>query len=112
MNWYGLMDKPSQKVDEFVKSVSERVFKKANRYSCFTEEFIKYITDNEIDKLYFVGLDTDACVLKSALDCFERNIPLEVLTNYCASTGGDEIHKAAIELMDRNISGNCVNKEV
>lgn len=111
MNWYDLMDKPSQKLDKFVESVSERVFKK-NSYSCFTKEFEEYLIDNEIDKLYFLGIDTDACVLKSALDCFERNINFEVLTNYCASTGGEEIHEAAIKIMDRNISGNCVNKEM
>ena len=111
MNWYDLMDKSSQKLNKIIESVSEKVFEK-NSYSCFTEEFEEYIKDNGIDKLYFVGIDTDACVLKSALDCFERNIKFEVLTNYCASTGGKEIHEAAIKIMDRNISSNCVNKKM
>lgn len=108
MNWHGLMDEVSRTVDENVKKCCERIFVKTI-YSCFNQEFSDYIRDNKIDKLYFAGIDTDCCVLKSATDCFERNISFEVLINYCASNGGVESHNAAIKVLERTIGRQNIN---
>ena len=101
-NWDGLMDPESQQLDEFVASISEKVFDK-NINSCFSEEFVTFLRENDITKLFFVGIDTDCCVMKSAFDCFDRIIPFDVFTECCASTGGKNIHEAACEVMKRNL---------
>ena len=108
MGWNGLMDAASQQVDAYVESVCERIFVKKT-YSCFTEEFEKYLKENQIEKLYFVGIDTDCCVLQSATDCFESNLPFEVLLYYCASNGGAESEEAALRVMRRTIGTACMN---
>lgn len=55
------------------------------------------------EELFLVGVDTDGCVLATAIDLFENNIRPIVLTDYCASNGGEEVHTAAITCMKRLI---------
>ena len=108
MNWNDLMDEQSIKLDTYVESISERVFDK-KLYTCFNSEFKEYLEKNEIDKLFFAGIDTDCCVLKSAVDCFENNIYVEVILNVCASTGGPRSDDAAKLVLERLIGANNLN---
>jgi len=107
MKWHDMMDEESQKLDEFVQSVADRIFVKYIN-SCFTDEFCEYIREKKIDKLYFVGLDTECCVLKSAFDSFDKNIPFQVLGDYCASSAGKEIHRIACTVMKSAIGKDSV----
>lgn len=107
-NWDKLMDFESQKLDDYIASVSEKVFDKSIN-SCFSEEFLLYLKEKNISKLYFLGIDTDCCVLKSAFDCFDRKIPFEVIIDCCASTGGKKIHEAAYEIMRRNLGDTIIS---
>lgn len=102
MGWHGLMDDKSIELSSEISKITNKIFEK-NIYSCFNDEFLNYIDENKIGKLYFVGIDTDCCVLKSATDCFERNIPFKVLINYCASNGGESSQEAAIKVLTRMI---------
>lgn len=104
MGWSGFMASPELDLHPYAAEHCERVFWK-NTYTCFNEEFETYLRENAIDKLYFAGVDTDCCVLKSAADCFERNIPFEVLADCCASNGGANSHQAAIRVMERLLGG-------
>ncbi len=105
--WDQMMDENSQALAQIVKDSAERVFDKDTN-SCFTEEFVTYISDEKIEKLVFLGIDTDCCVLKSAYDSFDRKIPFEVLTECCASTGGEDIHNFACQIMLRNFGGEHI----
>lgn len=109
MQWYGLMTEESQQIHETIQGKYERVFRKYG-YSCFTPEFEAFVSENQIDKIYFAGIDTDCCVLKSATDCFERNISFEVLVNYCASNGGEPSHQAALMVLRRTIGRSQINE--
>ena len=100
LGWDGMMDEKSQAVDSRILPLVERVFVKQG-YTCFTEEFCDFIKTEGISCLVFAGVDTDACVLKTALDCFERGIP--VLWEYCGSSGGERIEEAAYQILLRNI---------
>ncbi len=111
MGWKDLKDSASQALAPEIEAISEKVFRK-RLYSCFIPEFEEFIRDNAIDKLYFVGIDTDCCVLQSCTDCFERNIPFEVLINYCASSGGQYSHNAGIAVMERTIGKNMINHDI
>lgn len=111
MKWFDFMDATTTELDPYIDQISERVFEKPG-YTCFTPEFEKYLKENNIDYLYFVGVDTDCCVLKSAADCFEKNIPFQVLMNYCMSGGGEDSQKAAELVFRRMIGDYCINKEL
>ena len=67
------------------------------------KELESIIQKNNIEKVYLVGIDTDCCVLKTAIDLFEHNIEPIVLADYCASNGGKESQNAAITVLNRNI---------
>ena len=111
MCWNKCMSGESIQLYPVVEQKAEQVFEKS-KYSCFTKEFKQYIKKNKINKIYLAGVDTDGCVLKSALDCFERGIQLEVLVNFCASTGKHGNHEAGIKVLERSLGRNCMNYEL
>ena len=79
-----------------------------NKYSALTSELKKYIEDNKIDNIYLCGIDTECCILKTALDLFEDKYNVYVLKNYCACTHGEIRHNNAIEILKRNIGEKYV----
>lgn len=85
-------------------------------YSGVTEEFLKQLTgnnDGELPKRVFLaGVDTDCCVLATAISLFENNIRPIVLAEYTASTGGADAHQAGLQCLERTIGRNQIRKEV
>lgn len=49
------------------------------------------------DEYTIIGFDTDACVLKIALDMLDRNYNIKVDTEYCFSHGGLSQHKKVLK---------------
>jgi nicotinamidase-related amidase len=109
LHWRKVMDKKSQAIPEEITKIAERTFDK-DCYSCFTPEFCKFVEKNDIDKLYFVGVDTDCCVLKSAADAFERGIRPIVVAKCCASHGGGLSHRAGLRVLKR-LTGQSIIKK-
>ena len=72
-------------------------------YSACTDQGVELLNQLGVTEAYIAGIDTDCCVLKTALDLFERGIRPIVLTHFCASNGGPESHAAAITVLERNI---------
>jgi nicotinamidase-related amidase len=79
-------------------------------YSGLSEEVIDFVRVNKISKVFLVGIDTDCCVLATAISLFERNIRPFVLADYSASTGGMASHRAGIRVLERLIGRNSVIK--
>ena len=77
-------------------------------YSALTNELKNYIEDYKIDNIYLCGIDTECCILKTALDLFESGYNVYVLKNYCACTHGELRHNNAIEILKRNIGEKYV----
>ena len=102
MNWHRLMESPEIDIIPEIEDKSNIILEK-NVYSAYCKELESIIQNNNIEKVYLVGIDTDCCVLKTAIDLFEHNIEPIVLADYCASTGGKESHNAAITVLNRNI---------
>lgn len=107
--WHDLMDAESQQLDNYIESISERVFDKGTN-SCLTTELRGYLIENHIDKLYFVGVNTDCCVLASAFDAFDSGFNFEILTQCCASTMGKHVHEIACEVCKCNFGCTMVNE--
>ena len=54
------------------------------------------------------GIDTEACILKTAFDLFEKEYDVYVLKDYCASTLGVKRHNNAIAILKRNIDEKSI----
>jgi len=50
-----------------------------------------------------VGIDTDMCVLKIAMDIFDLGIEPVVYVDCCASTAGLQAHLSGLAILSRNI---------
>ena len=74
-----------------------------NTYTCVDDEFLSDLRKHKIEEVHICGIDTDACVLKSAVDLFEAGIRPVVLANACASHAGQEFHEYALRILRRLI---------
>lgn len=102
MHWNRLKTAPETDLYAGIESRSSIVVKKTT-YSACTAEVSDIIQKYGVKEAYISGIDTDCCVLKTAIDLFEMNVRPIVLTNYCASNGGIESHCAAIKVLERTI---------
>ena len=102
LGWTGLMEQVEQTLHAVVEACADRVFPKKG-YTCFTPAFTRFIHENDIRSLAMCGIDTDCCVLKSAIDAFERGIRCDVICDCCASNGGIKSHNAALLVLKRAI---------
>lgn len=110
MHWNRMMDPIEQKIVSAKLEHSADCVLKKDVYSCITPEFMSWIKQQGISKIYFAGVDSDGCVLKSAFDCFDAGIDFSILEDCCASSGGEEIHKMALAVMRRSFGRNRLCK--
>lgn len=71
-----------------------------------SEELRTYLKSSNFDSIDLVGIDTDMCVLKIALDIFDLGIEPFVYTDCCASTSGLQAHLAGLAVLARNIGAD------
>ena len=107
LNWRKMIDKESHTIPGNITKLAEKIFEK-DHYSCFTPELRNFLKESNIDKLYFVGMDTDCCVLKSAADAFELGISPFVIEDCCASHYGKSNHRAGIKVLERLIARRVI----
>ncbi|MEN8907721.1 MAG: isochorismatase family protein [Clostridiales bacterium] len=107
MNWHRLMDEKETKLYEPIEEKADLIIEK-NIYTGIGNEVLKFIKNNNIDKIYLAGIDTDCCVLKTAVDFFEFGIRSYVLEYYSASNGGLESHQAALTVLRRLIGEDSI----
>lgn len=107
LNWNKLTNPPEIDIVPFVKSASKYIIQKSVYTSC-NYDLINLLRTLKVSEVYIVGIDTDCCVLKTAMDLFEINIRPIVLSYYCASNGGKKSHDAALTVLRRNIGDNQV----
>ena len=68
-------------------------------YSSLTAEFLRYLETHRIREIYLAGIDTEACVLKTAVDLFEANYRPIVLADCCMSHVSQALHQKALDLL-------------
>lgn len=83
----------------------EQVFDK-DKYSCWNEEMQIFVCENNIDKIYFAGVNTGCCVLHSVLDCYNDLVECAVIEDLCGSTSGAEEHENALAVLR-----NCITEK-
>ena len=72
-------------------------------YTLFTPEGTRLVAERGWTDLYVCGIDTDICVLKTAVDAFEQNLTPWILKDACASHSGPEAHTAGLFIAERFI---------
>ena len=114
-NWSDLKTSDETNLYEPLKEFVDATFKKTT-YNCVNDDFIELLTElndyEEVNEVYICGLDTDACVLATAIGLFDHLIAPIVLEDYCFSTGGEQYHKAGLKCLERTISKSLIRKDV
>lgn len=77
-------------------------------YSLFTPEGTQLVNERGWTDLYLCGIDTESCVLKTAVDAFERDLTPWILQDACASHAGPETHNAGLLIAGRFIGVNQI----
>lgn len=77
-----------------------------NKYAYGLGEY-QYARLDKDYEYHIVGYNTDACILKVALDLFDRKFNLRVLKDYCYSSLGESQHQLGIKILT-DLIGNYV----
>lgn len=72
-------------------------------YTLFTDAGEQLVRERGWTDLYVCGIDTDSCVLKTAVDAFERDLTPWIVTDASASHGGPAAHDAGLAVARRFI---------
>ena len=83
----------------------DRVYTKPG-YTGIPDELADRLRDLEPEEVTVVGIDTDMCVLKVAMDVFDLGIKPVVLVDCCASTAGLQAHLAGLAVLARNVGAD------
>jgi len=111
LDWHACQYPPetdlAPEICEFV--VDDQVFTKPG-YAGVSDELAQYLLDQEFEQISIVGIDTDMCVLKMAMDIFDLGIRPIVLADCCASTAGLQSHLAGLAILARNIGAQQIRE--
>ena len=106
LGWTGMMEEEEKALLPFVEEHADIIVNKCS-YSCVKNtNFIQSLVslcDGLPDEVTLVGVDTDACVLATAIDLFEMGIRPIIIEDCVDSSGGDECHEAGMLLLKRSI---------
>lgn len=103
LNWKECVKSPDIDIAPELYEIALRnfIFKK-NTYSIFKAKgFINFLKKKKIKKLYFCGLDLDACILASAFEAFDLGFDFEILENLTDSRIKSNF-KCAKKIIKRN----------
>jgi nicotinamidase-related amidase len=104
LDWHDCEGPPETDLADDVAPYAQRgrVFVKKGSTG-LTAEMRDYLTERKFERMTVVGIDTDMCVMKIALDLFDLGIQPIVLADCCGSTLGAYAHLAGLAILSRNI---------
>jgi nicotinamidase-related amidase len=77
-------------------------------YTLFTPEGTNLVDERGWTDLYVCGIDTEICVLKTAVDAFEHGLTPWILEDASASHSGPKAHTAGLFIAGRFIGTNQI----
>lgn len=104
LDWHSCDREPETKIAPELETFVDQscVFSKLGLCG-MPNELADYLRQQNIERIFVVGIDTDMCVLKIAMDLFDIGIEPIILTDCCASTAGLQAHLAGLAVLSRNI---------
>jgi nicotinamidase-related amidase len=104
LEWHGSAEPPeTEVVPELTRFAAEQNVYAKHGLTGMPQELADRLTQDRIEEIDLVGIDTDMCVLKIAMDLFDAGIEPVVLVDCCASTAGLQAHLAGLAILSRNI---------
>jgi nicotinamidase-related amidase len=105
--WSALMDPPqTDLIPELEPYLEHALVVDKRLYTLFTAEGSKVIAGGGWTDVFVCGLTTESCVLKTAVDVFERDLAPWVVTDACATHAGERAHEAGLLVLRRFIGNN------
>lgn len=105
LGWKGMLEEEEKELLPFVEQYADCVISKCS-YSCVNTNFIQSLVafcGSLPEEVTLVGVDTDACVLATAINLFEIGIRPIIIEDCVGSSGGEECHEAGMLLLKRSI---------
>jgi nicotinamidase-related amidase len=109
MGWHHLKKEPDTSLYPSLPTKDTDIFKKGT-YSAWSKEVQQICDGASIQKVVICGIDTDQCVLKTAIDIFEANLIPIVVADLCASSAGKQYHEAGLKIIRRLIGDNQIKQ--
>lgn len=97
-DWHELQGEPETSLIPELENVTRYVFKKST-YSAWSPEILSVAEIHRAHDVVIAGVDTNECVLATALGVFDTGFTPWVVQDACASTGGNKPHDMAVELL-------------
>ncbi len=73
-----------------------------------SDKIVSILNNTTVDTVYVIGFDTDGCVLSTALGLFDNGYKVKIIEELCASSGGEDVHQAALAVLERCIGRDNV----
>ena len=105
MGWTKLQHPPATDIVAELRPFAENATAVLDKriYTLFTDEGEQLAKDRGWTDVYVCGIDTEVCVLKTAVDAFERDIVPWLITDASASHSGQEAHTAGLLVAQKMI---------
>ncbi|RZU48854.1 nicotinamidase-related amidase [Krasilnikovia cinnamomea] len=110
--WRQLQSSPEVDIVEALKPYAEKATAIVDKriYSAFTPEFDDLVRSHGWTDVYACGIATESCVLKTAVDAFERDLTPWLIEDASASHAGPAAHEAGLLVARRFIGPGQVIK--
>jgi nicotinamidase-related amidase len=98
--------KGAEIIDE-LKPFANLIFDKPG-YSCMKSiELVNFLLQKDFKILYFVGVETDACIYASMLDAFEMGFDVYVVRDAVTSSNV-KLHKVTLEIIKKQFGSDSI----
>lgn len=95
------------KLVESIEKISDFVLMKST-YSSLTEDVYKLLEKNKVEQVYLAGVNTETSILATAFELFDKGIRPVILSHLCNTVNGDEINKAALDILKIAVGDQCI----
>ena len=107
MKWERFSEGSPETALAFARASHTQVVVKST-YTALTPAVVGILESSGVEEVHLCGLETDICVLKSAVDIFEYGLRPVVLKSLCATRAGPGIHDAALAILARYIGAEQI----
>jgi nicotinamidase-related amidase len=99
IGWNKVRNPPETDLHESVRPFADILITK-NFYTAFTSELDELVKKYGWTTILICGVATESCVLKTAVDAFERQLTPIVIADSCASDLGTEMHSMGLAVIE------------
>ena len=97
-DWHRLKGEPDTALAAGFQVDTPYIFKKST-YSAWDSDVLAVTSAHDVRDVVIAGIDTNECVLATAIGVFDSGYTPWLVEDACASTGGAEVHATAIGLL-------------